>query len=461
MEDDIVLAKRGLCQTAAVISSRRAHPAEAGGLHFRVRMGIVIVPCYGVVLHAFNPGRRRAPMNVNEIRCENDSRLSEKLLKEPDVRRVREMISRAEEKGPLGTRRRLLSTSVRLSPTMAPDLHRMVDLCRERLSIEIPLELYAFSSPQFNAACFRPEEGRLFVMFSSSLLEAFDEEELLFVMGHEFGHHVYQHHDNPVGYLLQGQQKPPADLVLDLFAWSRYAEISADRAGAWCAGDFEAVARSLFKLASGISSVRVVKFSLEDFLAQLDEMQAAAAEPGQGAPMQDWFSTHPFSPLRVRALQLFHHSGLMTDGGGSKAELELGVQRLMSLMEPDYIEGKTDVARNMKLLFLAGAVAVADAHDGISKGEEAVLKKYLGPTFELRNLNVEKLVQTIPERAEVTMAQASQSQRMQVLRDICNVARAEGECEEAEMAVLHDLSDRLGISRDFVRQCLECSVELD
>ncbi|MFT4822335.1 MAG: putative tellurite resistance protein B-like protein [Halioglobus sp.] len=248
---------------------------------------------------------------------------------------------------------------------------------------------------------------------------------------------------------------------MDVFAWSRFAEISADRAGALCAGDFEAVARALFKLASGISSVKVVKFSLEDFLAQLDEMQATDAQPGQGAPMQDWFSTHPFSPLRVKALQLFHHSSLMTDDGNSKAELELGVQRLMSLMEPDYIEGKTDVARNMKLLFIAGAVAVADAHDGVSKGEEAVLKKYLGPAFDLSNLNIEKLARTIPERAELTMAQCSQSQRMQVLRDICNVARAEGDCEAAEMALLHELADLLGISHDFVGQCLECSFELD
>lgn len=89
-------------------------------------------------------------MNVNEIRCENDNKLSEKLLLHPDVKRVRDKIIRAEEKGPLGTRRKLLSTSVRLSPTMAPDLHRMVDVCRERLGIDIPLELYAFSSPQFD-----------------------------------------------------------------------------------------------------------------------------------------------------------------------------------------------------------------------------------------------------------------------------------------------------------------------
>ncbi|MFT4822334.1 MAG: hypothetical protein ACJAUG_000619 [Halioglobus sp.] len=46
-------------------------------------------------------------MNVNEIRCENDSKLSEKLLLHPDVKRVTDKISRAEERGPLGIRRNL------------------------------------------------------------------------------------------------------------------------------------------------------------------------------------------------------------------------------------------------------------------------------------------------------------------------------------------------------------------
>ena len=70
-------------------------------------------------------------------------------------------------------------------------------------------------------------------MFSSSLLEAFNDSELLFVMGHELGHHVYDHHQIPIGYVLRGRQPPPADLALDLFAWARYAEISAERAGAF------------------------------------------------------------------------------------------------------------------------------------------------------------------------------------------------------------------------------------
>jgi uncharacterized tellurite resistance protein B-like protein len=400
-------------------------------------------------------------MNAAGIRCENDEKIGQNLLDDILVRRVKDHIDRLIEKGPMGMRRRLLSSSVRLSRSMSPAVHKMADHCIEKLGVDLPLELYVYASPQFNAACFKPEEGRLFVMFSSSLLEAFDDNELMFVVGHEFGHHVYQHHDIPVGYILGGQQPPPANLALQLFAWARYAEISADRAGAYCANDLDAVARALFKLASGLTSNKIVSFNLPDFLQQLDEMQAVDAEPGQGAPMQDWFSTHPFSPLRVKALQLFHQSGLMQDGGIPKAELELGVQGMMGMMEPDYLEGHTDVAKTMRSLFIAGAIAVANARDGISEQEKSVLKEFIGESFSLDALNIEKLIDTLPKRIESVKQHASITQRMQVVRDLSVVARAEGESTDNELLVLYQIADGLEIPRSLITQVLAGSVELD
>lgn len=118
---------------------------------------------------------------------------------------------------------------------MAPSLHKMADHCGAQLGLDIPLELYVFSSSQFNAACVKPEEGRLFVMFSSSILEGFSKSELQFLMGHELGHYIYGHHDIPIGYVLEGGSKPVSPrLALNLSSWSRYAEVSADRAGAYC-----------------------------------------------------------------------------------------------------------------------------------------------------------------------------------------------------------------------------------
>lgn len=399
-------------------------------------------------------------MNVDDLRYRSDKKLYDELLKERDVIRVNEAIAKREAEGPTGIRRNLLSTSVRLSERMAPDIHKMADECVEKLAMEIPIELYVYSSPTFNAACFKPEDGRLFVMFSSSLLEGFTGSELRFVMGHEFGHYIYDHHDIPIGYLLKGQQPPSPKLALKLFAWSRYAEISADRAGAYCAQDMTGVASSLFKLSSGLTS-NVIDFNLDEFLSQVDEMQAVDAEPGQGAPQGDWFSTHPFSPLRVKALQLFHESDLMKSGGSSVDDMDVGVQRLMSLMEPNYLEARTDTAIAMRHLLFAGAVAIISASGDVAEQELEVFEQFFDKGDYSDKLNVERIRQELPSRIERVVQQATLTQRMQVVRDLCVIAKAEGATIPEEREVLDQIAAGLEVSPNFVCQTLEQDCEPD
>ena len=397
---------------------------------------------------------------AENIRCENDRDLFDTLLADRTVVRCNDKIARMEEDVPLRTRRRLLATSVRLSERMAPTLRRMADECVEKLGVEIPLELFVFPSPQHNAMCFRPEQGRLFVMFSSGLLEDFNENEERFVMGHELGHYIYRHHDIPIGYVLRGKHKPAPRLALELFAWSRYAEISADRAGAYCAQDIESVYRALFKLASGLTR-NTIQFQLDDFLKQVDQMQVENGEPGAGAPKTDWFSTHPFSPLRVKALNLFDESELGRDGGTSREHLEVGVQRLMSLMEPNYLQGRTDKAESMRRLLFAASIVVARADREISEEEIAVFEDFFGKGSFSESLDLDGLEAQLDSRIERVKEQASTPQSMQVLRDICLVARAEGPTSASERVVLNRVADGLGVSRDFVDQSLDAELDPD
>ena len=396
---------------------------------------------------------------ADRIRSRNDLELFEKLRADRTVKQVTEKIEREAESGPAGLRRRLLATSVRLSSRMAPDVQRHVDACVEALGLEIPVEIYVFASPQYNAMCFKPEDGRLFVMFASSLLEAFEDSEIRFVMGHELGHFAYGHHDIPIGYILRGG-KPSPRLALQLFAWSRFAEISADRAGAYCAQDITAVSRSLFKLASGLSG-NTIQFHLDDFLEQVDDMQVADAEPGQGAPKEDWFSTHPFSPLRVKALQLFDRSELMRAGGAPADVLELEVQGLMGMMEASYLEGRTEAHEAMRRLLFAGAVTVANAEAGVDAQEIAVFEKFFGEASFDDKLDLDALAQDLEKRIVQVRERATRPEAMAVLRDLCVVSRADGHQSEAERRVLNTIADGLAVDRELVCRAMDGDVELD
>ena len=397
---------------------------------------------------------------VEKIRCTNDLNLYNKLLAQKEVIQTNQWMHKEAQKSPMSIRRHLLSTSVRLTKNMSPSIHDMANECVERLGVEMPLELYVYSSPQFNAACFKPENERLYVMFSSSLLEGFSSQELKYVMGHELGHHIYSHHDIPVGYLLKGERRPNPRMALELFAWSRYAEISADRAGAYCAEDFHSVASALFKLSSGLTT-DLIDFDLNDFLKQIEEMQVVDAEPGEGAPKGDWFSTHPFSPLRVRALDYFHQSELMNDSGMPHQELELKVQKLMGLMEPSYIEGKTESAEAMRRLLFAGAIAVASASGGISDAEVKIFEDFFGKGSFSEELNIEKLNASIVYRAEKVKRLSSHAQRHQLLRDLVLVANADNRIVKKERKKLVEIAEALDVHVDELENILSVEYELD
>ena len=204
-----------------------------------------------------------------------------------------------------------------------------------------------------------------------------------------------------------------------------------------------------------------MRFELDEFLAQVDDMLAFDDKPGQGAPKQDWFSTHPFSPLRVKALKLFHESDLMTTTGIDKPTLEDQVQQIMSLMEPDYLQGKTDSNRAMRDLFLGAAVVIANAYEGISKKERDILKRYLGETYSLDTLDPDRLKEDLPRRTAEVKDRVNQAQRMQVLRDLCVVATTEKPISDAERDLLNHIASELEVPVGFVVQCLESDIELD
>jgi len=399
-------------------------------------------------------------MHPQKIRSLQDQSIFAKLVNHPAVQQVNQQIARQEMQGPNGTRRRLLATAVKLSSKMAPALHSIAHDCIEKLDVDIPTELYAYNSAQFNAACVKPEEGKLFILFSSALLDAFDNDELRFVMGHELGHFIYRHHDIPIGYLLSGPSPIAPDLALQLSSWSRYAEFSADRAGALCVNQLNAVARSLFKLASGVTS-SVVQFNLHDFLQQVEDMRLEDAQAGLQSSPQDWFMTHPFSPLRVKALQLFHRSELMAKNGIAVQQMEASIEGLMGLMEPSYLEAKTEGDKAMRHMLFAAALAVANADGTISSAEIEVFEKFFGQFEYHEKLDIDKLKAKLPIRAQRVIENTSVAKRMQLLHDLCVMARAEGKATAAAIAKLHDIARLLEVPELFVEQALCSNTELD
>ena len=396
----------------------------------------------------------------HDLQAEGDSDLRARLLEE---RAVKKAIERLKKDGAgEGARRQLLATATRLTPEMAPDLHAIIDSCRETLGVEGQLELFVYPQAAFNAAAVRPEKGRLMLMVSSALLEGFEADELRFVAGHEVGHYLFDHHAIPTGALLAGGSALSPQLTLQLLAWQRYAEISADRAGLVCAGGLEPAALGLFKLASGLKGDRI-HVRIDQFLAQVADLrleaeaQSSADEPARG----EWFATHPFSPLRLKAAELCAESEIMVTGGVTRQVLEARVQDLMTLMNPSYLKERSDIAEAMRRLLFAGGIAVATAMGTVTPEAIKELERLLGLGSVSPGMKSEAVLADLPSRIESVRGSVPPLRRVQVIRDLCLVARADGHMAEAEVEVIRRIAVGVEVDPDVVScaldpSCAEC-----
>lgn len=133
-----------------------------------------------------------------------------------------------------------VTSNLRLSESQMPEVYRLLPPICQALGIPVP-ELYMQMSPYPNA--WTSGNKRVFITVTYGLVRRFKEDELIAVLAHECGHILCQHVlystlanaifdlgdslvDSFVGSIGNIAMKPIKQALL---AWSRAAELSADR----------------------------------------------------------------------------------------------------------------------------------------------------------------------------------------------------------------------------------------
>lgn len=408
-------------------------------------------------------------IDVRRLQVRREKALADDLAGRQDVKKGVAKIHEMWSGRGFGPRRELLTHSLRLTRSMSPEIADSVARCRDLVGLDRPVELYVRPEPMFQATCMKNPAGPLVIVLSSRLVEAFSPEELQFVIGHEIGHAVFDHFRLPMPALtvIERAAVPLVSrpVALQLYAWARAAELSADRVGLVCAQDPDAAASGFFKLASGTSSPRV-RPDLATYAAQVAALGsvplARDKEYDASRDDLDCFSTHPYSPVRVRAIYAFSQSAgyqaAVGRGAGALTDdqLEQMILRDLELMEPGYLEEKNEQSDLLRrLLFTAGAV-IAAANGKVEDSEVEALGTLLG------NDEVEHLAQRVETARKdldgrikaVLEANVPLVRRGQLLQHLTIIAGADGSVDDPELAELRRIADKLGVDFSVVAHTL-------
>jgi hypothetical protein len=274
----------------------------------------------------------------------------------------------------------MISHGLRVSHVLTAEVHRSLVTVTQRLGLDEPPPTYVICDPRIAASsCTLGLRENPTVILSSGIIELMSPAEMQFVLGHELGHFGLGHVAAP--FPTEG---PSAEEEMRFRYADRCAEISADRIGMLACGSLYTCAMVMLKLATGLSD-RHLTLDVRAFLRQLDR-------PGpEDEFYNELLSTHPNTPLRLRALVAFgksivHLRTTRTGGGGMPLTLvDDQIEHILSAFQDDLLARKAEEHTQLASAWLATSVLLEGRR--VSRQQQDLLRQHVGGTLAAKTLS--------------------------------------------------------------------------
>jgi len=393
------------------------------------------------------------------VRFSGDTRSEAAIRGDADLNRLAD--EAVQRGGAWSTRRHALASAVKVHLRLLPELADSIRQVAERARVSEAFECFVFADDSINAMVMDATDRKV-VMLSSASVERLRGPELAFVIGHELGHASYGHLRLPVDAMLSGNNLDPRQMMR-LRAWQRKAEISADRAGLVCCGSIAVAATALFKTLSGLD---LPGFSVdpEQFAAQWDELAREMVREG-GAPI--WFASHPFPPLRMKALLNFWSSDVASQliagasGDDRIQAVDSEIESLLATMDPLARESEGTRDPMLEEFLLWGGMFIAASNDSVNEPELTKIRSLTGPaTFEtLAELGTGAAPDAYRERfiaaRKARRKPLSGLEVHRIFSGLIAIVRADGDVADRETAALRVLAEACGVSPVFIDRIMD------
>ncbi len=217
--------------------------------------------------------------------------------------------------------------------------------------------------------------------------------------------------------------------------------MSADRAGLVCCGGIEIAATAIFKTICGLS-IPGLKVDPRELAQQWEHLVDEVLEDGR---RDQWQLSHPFPPLRMKALLSFwqHGPGPLADGE---------VQRLLALMEPSSAQKKDDDDPFIARFLFWGSIHVALATGALTPDQIERLEKLAPAGIDvaqaIRDISASPglALQRFQEARRARRTKLNAGELHRIMMGLVEVSKRDGEVQAGELACLHQLAGELGLA---------------
>lgn len=200
-------------------------------------------------------------------------------------------------------------SNVKVTRTNYPRVYEYMGYACQILDVKKKPDLYVQWGYGVNAFTVGSEHP--IVVINSGLIDLCDDNEIMFIIGHELGHiksnhmlyHMMAQTINSVIETIPGGNLVAAPLKYALLYWDRMSEFTADRAGLLCCQDKEAMIRAFVKMA-GLPIHYFDHVDTASFIQQAAEFRKLDYDSLNKAfkfiSIMD--STHPWTVMRAAEL---------------------------------------------------------------------------------------------------------------------------------------------------------------
>ncbi len=259
--------------------------------------------------------------------------------------------------------------SFKLRDNLLPGLHKPFKDVLEVLKFTEPVEFYISNAPDFNAsASSSQEEGEPhLVNLNSGLVNALDEDELRFVIGHELGHIISKNIDikSIIDFVFPNYEGIPLLLYNKIALWDKLSELTADRFGLIACGDPQKCVSAFFKMSSGLGLERF-HLNFETFLEENEKLlESIKAENTINV------ASHPMNPIRIKALEYFSDSKLYKSvKEGAPIEVDEELMKQMGELTNVLLTIRNSELDHQRSLYIASAgIVMAGIDEEMSRDE--------------------------------------------------------------------------------------------